>query len=210
VTGFDQLEGAQPVSQDRLRKFEAAELDADQRAIYDVYAERHANAGASATSPLVQLMDDQGHLMGPTNAWLLNPVIGKGLQDLGVAVRVGPRLAPRLQEIVILVVSQRLDSPFERFAHGRIARTVGLSDEEIDGLLSGAPASFADELEQCAYDLASSMMDTGGLTDAEYARAVEVFGEQRLFDLTAIVGWYQMMALQLSVFRVMPPVESVD
>jgi 4-carboxymuconolactone decarboxylase len=54
------------------------------------------------------------------------------------------------------------------------------------------------------------MMDTGGLTDAEYARAVEVFGEQRLFDLTAIVGWYQMMALQLSVFRVMPPVESVD
>lgn len=196
--------------QDRLRKFDAADLDPDQRAIYDVYAERHANASASANSPLVQLMDKHGHLMGPTNAWLLNAVIGKGLQDLGVAVRVGPRLPARLQEIVILVVSQRLDSPFERFAHGRIARSVGLSDEEVDALLSGAPANFDDEFEQCAYDLTISMMDTGRLTDPEYARAIDVFGEQRLFDLTAIVGWYQMMALQLSVFQVMPPVEPVD
>lgn len=196
--------------QDRLRKFDAADLDPDQRAIYDVYAERHANASASANSPLVQLMDKHGHLMGPTNAWLLNAVIGKGLQDLGVAVRVGPRLPARLQEIVILVVSQRLDSPFERFAHGRIARSVGLSDEEVDALLSGASANFDDEFEQCAYDLTISMMDTGRLTDPEYARAIDVFGEQRLFDLTAIVGWYQMMALQLSVFQVMPPVEPVD
>jgi 4-carboxymuconolactone decarboxylase len=195
---------------DRLRKFDAADLDPDQRAIYDVYAERQANASTSGNSPLVQLMDEQGHLMGPTNAWLLNAVIGKGLQDLGVAVRVGPRLPARVQEIVILVVSQRLDSPFERFAHGRIARTVGLSDEDIDVLLSGAPASFDDALEQCAYDLAISMMDDGGLSDAEYARAIDVLGEERLFDLTAVVGWYQMMALQLSVFQVMPPVESVD
>jgi 4-carboxymuconolactone decarboxylase len=196
--------------QDRLRKFDAAELDAEQRAIYDVYAERHANASASANSPLVQLMDEQGHLMGPTNAWLLNATIGKGLQDLGVAVRVGPRLEPRVQEIVILVVAQRLDSTFERFAHGKIARTVGLADEVIDALLAGVPVTFDDGAEQCAYDLVISLMDNGSLSDADYSRALDVFGEGRLFDLTAIVGWYQMIALQLSVFQVMPPAETVD
>ena len=53
--------------------------------------------------------------------------------------------------------------------------------------------------------LAVALMDRGGLTDDEYARAIDQLGEKGLFELTGIIGWYQMIGLQLAVFRIMPP-----
>ncbi len=48
-------------------------------------------------------------------------------------------------------------------------------------------------------------MSNGGLTDAEYAHAVGVLGEKRLFGVTAIIGWYWTVGLQMSVFGILPP-----
>jgi 4-carboxymuconolactone decarboxylase len=41
----------------------------------------------------------------------------------------------------------------------------------------------------------------GDLGDEEYARAVDELGERGVFELTALVGYYATLALQLRVFR---------
>lgn len=188
---------------ERLRKFEPDELDAAQRAIYDQFG----SGGNRATIPgAFPLRDEAGHLNGPPNAWLLNPALGDAFQVLGFNVRSATGLPPRAQEIAILVVAQRLDSPFERFAHEPAARNNGLPEADIEALSAGRPVSFADLSEQVCYEVAVALMDHGKLTDDEYARAVGALGEKGLFGLTSIIGWYQMIALQLSVFEVLPPV----
>ena len=186
---------------DRLRKFEPAELDEEQLVIYNLYTPSEVAKRPRA----MPLMDDEGHLLGPINSWLLSPQIGIGLQVLGKAIRAAPLLSPRTQEIIILVVAQRLQSVFERAAHEVTARAAGLTEADIDALSSGQPAHFDDAEEQLCYELAQLMMDNGALTDAEYARAVDALGERKLFEVAAIVGWYQMVGLSMSVFQVMPP-----
>lgn len=44
-----------------------------------------------------------------------------------------------------------------------------------------------------------------GLDDAEYADTVAGLGERTLFELVALVGHYDQVATQLSVFGVKPP-----
>ena len=186
---------------DRLRKFEADELDDEQLVIYNLYTPSEVAKRPRA----MPLMDDAGHLQGPINSWLLSPQIGVGLQVLGKAIRAAPLLSPRSQEIIILVVAQRLQSAFERAAHEVTARAAGLTEADIDALSAGTPAHFDDAEEQLCYELAQLMMDNGALTDVEYAHAVDVLGERKLFEVAAVVGWYQMVGLSMSVFQVMPP-----
>ncbi len=186
---------------DRLRKFEADELDDEQRVIYDLYRPSEVAKRPRA----MPLMDEQGHLLGPINSWLLSPQIGIGLQILGKAIRAAPQLSPRSQEIIILVVAQRIQSVFERAAHESVARTAGVSEENIAALAAGTPAHFDDAEERLCYELTLLMMDHGALTDSEYANAVDQLGERKLFEVVAVVGWYQMIGLSLSVFQVVPP-----
>lgn len=190
------------MTSDRLRDYEPAELDADQLAFYQQYLPGGERAKRKGAFPL---LDDAGHLVGPTKAWLLNPAFANAYLPLGGVVRTKTGLTPRAQEIIILVVAQRLGSPFERFAHEAEARALNMSDADIDALSEGRPISFADAEEQTCYELAVTLMDTGGLTDDQYAQAVGVLGEKGLFEVTGIIGWYQMIGLQLSVFQIMPP-----
>ncbi len=129
---------------ERLRKFEPDELDPAQRAIYDQFG----SGGNRGTIPgAFPLRDEAGHLNGPPNAWLLNPALGEAFQALGFNVRSATGLPPRAQEIAILVVAQRIESEFERYAHERAARNNNLPEAEIEALSAGRPVSFDDKQE---------------------------------------------------------------
>ena len=190
------------MTSDRLRDYEPTELDADQLAFYQQYLPGGERAKRKGAFPL---LDDAGHLVGPTKAWLLNPAFANAYLPLGGVVRTKTGLAPRAQEIIILVVAQRLHSAFERFAHEAEAHALNVSDADIEALSEGRPISFADTEEQTCYELAVALMDTGALTDDQYSRAVDVLGEKGLFEVAAIIGWYQMIGLQLAVFQITPP-----
>ena len=57
------------------------------------------------------------------------------------------------------------------------------------------------------YAVTRQILADGTVSDAEYARAVSVLGTAGLFELTTLIGWYTMLAFQLSVFGVLPPGE---
>lgn len=187
---------------ERLRKFERGELDAEQAELYEQYT---SGSERSRSPRAINLLDDTGHLIGPPNAWLLSPRLGLALQTLGFAIRNATTLSPRAQEIAILVVAQRTGSSFEQYAHRPAARQAGLTEADVDALLAARPVQFDDPIEQACHRLASILMDRERLADDEYAEAVSRLGERRTFELTAIVGWYRMIALQLAAFAVRPP-----
>jgi 4-carboxymuconolactone decarboxylase len=181
-------------------------LDADQRALYD-----SITGGPRGQGPqLFPLVDNSGALEGPFNAMLLSPPVGSALQALGSAVRFRSRLTDRAREIAILVVAQHWRSEFEIYAHSAIAGAAGLDDTELGWLRDGQPDAFVDDAERVVARTAAALASNGDLTDSEYQTALESMGARTLFEVTTLVGYYAMLALQLRVYRVSPPTVQSD
>lgn len=184
----------------RLRPFLPADLDDARRAVHDAVA-----GGRRAQGPQAfPLVDADGALRGPFNAFLLAPALGGPLQELGAAVRYRTALPDRAREIAVLVVATVQGSAFERAAHEAVGRTVGLTDDELQALrenrFDGFPGTEA-VVARTAHLLAVA----GDLDDVRYAAAVDALGEAGLFELLTLVGYYALLALQLRVFRVDEP-----
>jgi len=189
------------VTGDRIPKLTPAELDEEQRALYDAVA-----GGPRAQGPqLFRLTDHDGGLEGPFNAFLLQPRLGQPLQELGAAVRYRTALTDRAREIAILVVATVHDSGFERYAHEAVGRHVGLTDEELAGLADDDVTTLTSPTERVVATTTRALTVRGDLDEAEYAAAVETLGVAGVFELTTLVGYYATLALQLRVFRVGTP-----
>ncbi len=179
----------------RLPGLLPGELTEEQAEVYRAIAGGPRAAGPQAFA----LTDEEGRLRGPFNAMLLSPPVGLAVQAVGAAVRYGSVLSDRARELAILVVAAHWGSAFEREAHEAVGRAVGLTEPEIEALRAGAAPALADPAEQAVVRATSALL-LGGLDDADYAAAVAAVGERGVFELTTLVGYYAMLALQLRVF----------
>jgi 4-carboxymuconolactone decarboxylase len=189
----------------RLPVLSSDEMTSEQVDLY-----REILGGPRGQGPrAVLLASGAGGLAGPFNAMLYSPPVGHALQELGAAIRFRTELAPRIREMAILVVAQAWDSAYERDSHELLGRDAGLTDAEIEALRAGEDPGFADKQEQVAYSVVRALTGPGlksaDLDDQEYDTAVAVLGEQALVELSALVGYYATLALQLRIFRVDGP-----
>ena len=185
----------------RLPDLPPEELDADQRALYDEITGGPRSAGPQ----LFQIVDEQGRLNGPFGIMLHSPAVGGALQAVGAAVRYRSVLPDRVREAAILAVAAHWDSDFERYAHVPLALHVGLTEAEVAAVLAGQDVSFEDPAERVALQVVRGLLRRSDLSDEEYAAGGAALGEQGLVELTALVGYYATLALQLRVFRVEAP-----
>ena len=105
--------------------------------------------------------------------------------------------------MAILVVARAWDSQYERASHEPIGREAGLTEAEIEALRAGADPGFTDKEEQVAYSVVRALTGPGAdLDDQAYDTAVALLGERALVELSALVGYYATLALQMRMFRV--------
>ena len=142
---------------------------------------------------------------GPFGIMLHSPAVGGALQGVGAAVRYRSVLSDRVRELSILAVAAHWDSEFERYSHVPLARHVGLTEGEVAALLAGEEVDLEEPAERTALRVVRALLRAADLTDEEYAAGREAIGEQGLVELTTLVGYYAMLALQLRVFRVESP-----
>jgi 4-carboxymuconolactone decarboxylase len=136
---------------------------------------------------------------------LLSPSLGGALQALGARVRYSSRLGDRARELAILTVGYAWNSGFEVYSHERIARAAGLTAAELAAVRSGRFTALDDPAERAVATLAHALVTRSDLTDEEYQAGCLALGEDGLFELTTLVGYYATLALQLRVFRVPVP-----
>ena len=94
-----------------------AELDADQRRVYD----------AIVAGP-------RGQVQGPLKVWLQSAALADRAQALGAFCRFGTSLPPRLSELAIITMGAHWRAGFEWFAHAPLAIKAGLSPEIVADL----------------------------------------------------------------------------
>ena len=171
------------------------ELDATRRAVYEAIV-----GGPRAAGPF-RLVEADGRLEGPFNAMLVSPGVGLALQELGAAVRYRTSLTDRAREVAVLAVAALRRSDFEWYAHERVGRGAGLVDDELAAIRDGGTPGTLDEQERAVLDATRALAGTGDLDDAAFAAAEASLGREALAELVVLVGYYDLLALSLRVWR---------
>ena len=180
----------------RLTPVRPEAMTDDQRTLYDEILGGKRGPG---------MRREDGALIGPFNAMLLNPHVGDRVQRLGEALRFDISLPRNVIEVATLVVGSHWRAQFEWWAHERLAQQAGVSEAVIAAIKRGERPDFSSDDEAGAYDVASELYRTQRLTDASYAKAVQRFGESGVFELIALVGYYSLVSLLLNGFEVPLP-----
>lgn len=173
-----------------------AVLSEAQRAVHDAIV-----GGPRGSASPFPLTNPDGSLVGPFGLMVRFPALGDPLQALGAALRYRTRMSARLREIVILTVARMADSAFERYAHTAVARSVGLSDQEIAALLGGCFATD-DRHEAGAARLAEALMAHSHLPSHDFGLDAELTAE-----VVTTVGYYRLLAQLMAQFDIAAPGE---
>ena len=152
------------------------------------------------------LLNSEGGMSGPFNAWLRSPVLGEAAQRVGEAVRFESALPPQLRELAILVVAAKWKAQYEWWAHERIARREGLDEGVIESVKAETLPDFSNSTESVVYNFARELLDEHRVSDHLYDKAVELLGEARVAELVILLGYYTLVSMTLNVFEVPVPV----
>jgi len=188
----------------RVPRLELADMTAEQREFYD----RYATGVRSGPGTTFALVDTDGQLLGPPAVWVLSQPLGLALERFGYAIRYQLNLSRRAQEIAILMVAQHRQSEFERFAHAQAGAKAGLSDADLAALAAGSAPTLRTDEERAVYEVTRRVLDAGSLDPDEYERYADTLSVPRLFELVTLIGYYLMLATQLSVFDIQPPAQA--
>jgi 4-carboxymuconolactone decarboxylase len=190
----------------RLPDLTPAELSGPQRALREQILGGPRGSGPQHF-PLVRA---DGSLTGPFGVMLHEPALGAPLQELGSAIRYASGLSARTREIAILAVASATGSTFEAYAHERVGRAAGLTDDELAALADGSFTS-TDPHEGAAHALCRRLVADAGpgarMDDATYGAYVAALGTTTLTELVVLVGYYRTLAQLLDVFDVGVPEE---
>jgi 4-carboxymuconolactone decarboxylase len=164
------------------------ELTGEQRRVYD------------------EVVRTRGKLHGPLRAALLNPELADKWQQLGELLRYRTSLPPRLSELAILTTARHFDCQFEWYAHEGPALKGGLEPGVIEAIRRGTRPQFADLDEELIYDYSSTLHRSHFVDEPCYQAVLAAFGSIAIVELTALLGYYAMVAMTLNAHEIpLPP-----
>jgi 4-carboxymuconolactone decarboxylase len=172
----------------RFRPLAESEMSEEQRKVY----------GEIAAGP-------RGGVRGPFNGLLRSPELADRAQKLGEWVRFRSSIPEVLKEFAILVTARHWNAQYEWHAHHAHALKAGLDPRIAAELAQGRrPAGMSAE-EAAVHDFCKELHERKQVSDANYARVVERFGERGAVDLIGIIGYYTLVSMILNVDRVPIP-----
>lgn len=192
-------EAAQEVGVDeRMPWLRPGDLDAEQRALYDVFV----GGPRQTQAQFFPVADADGVLSGPYNAMLLAPGVGSAMERLGRAVRYETRLPGRVRELAILTVAHLTESPTEWHAHAGLAAAEGVPAATIESLHSGEP--MLDDADRVVHAFAVALLVDHRVPDDVFTAVTDAYGRPGALELIATIGYYQLVAHLNNAFEIGP------
>jgi 4-carboxymuconolactone decarboxylase len=179
----------------RLRSLRYDELGPEARAVWDGVV---GSRGGEMVGP-------DGSLVGPFNAFVHAPGVGRRLSSLGRVLRFETSLDRRLSEVAIITVGARWKAEFEWWAHARMAREQGVPDAVVDAIGRGLRPPFEAADERVVYTVARQLTETGRLDQDAFSDAEQLLGDAHLVELVSLCGYYTTVSFLLNAFTVPPP-----
>jgi 4-carboxymuconolactone decarboxylase len=180
----------------RLPYLSRDDLGPDGRHVWDLIAGTRGS----------QMVNSDGGLVGPFNAFVHAPGVGQHLASLGAVVRFGTSIERRLSEVAIITVGARWKAEFEWWAHARMARNHGVSNAVVEAIGRGEDPPFEADDERVVYEVARQLAQTGQLSPDAYDAAQRLLGDTGVVELVSLCGYYSLVSFLLNAFAVpLPP-----
>ena len=143
-------------------------------------------------------------LLGPFAVMVRSPEVMLRAKAMGDYLRFRNVLPKRVSEMVILITAREWTQEFEWSHHYTYALEAGLSQAIVDAIADGRRPEKMAEDEAAAYDFSIELHRRKSVSDATYARALALYGERGIVDLTGISGYYSLLAMMMNVARTKP------
>jgi 4-carboxymuconolactone decarboxylase len=135
-----------------------------------------------------------------------SPEATRRIGAVGAFLRFDADLPARLREVVILAIAGRWGCGYEALHHRPLAARLGVEAATVDALLTGAPAderlATLEPLEATAVRYGLALVRDGQAPAALADELRGALGERGLVELTALVGYYTMLAMILNGLEV--------
>ncbi|EPS44431.1 hypothetical protein H072_1578 [Dactylellina haptotyla CBS 200.50] len=146
-------------------------------------------------------------LIGPYTHFLYLPQpVASGYFINGSSLSKIPDFPLRCREIAILAIGEHYNAAYELYSHVRIAKKVGLRDEQIEDILRGKCPTGGTEQELVSWEVARALMTVKGpLSEDLWGRAEKAFGKAGAGALIHYSGFYAYTCVLLNGAAVSVP-----
>lgn len=147
----------------------------------------------------------RGTLVGPLRAALHNPSLADRWQALGQVLRFETCLPARLNELAILVTARHWNSELEWTIHAGAARKAGLQEDIIEAIRQCDIPNFTSRDDRDVYEYSRELLENGKVGSDAYQALLDRWGALGAVELTALVGYYSMVAMTLNAHGIPLP-----
>jgi alkylhydroperoxidase family enzyme len=122
----------------------------------------------------------------------------------GQAALASPVLPVRLREFVVLRTAYLMDSPYELDQHRDVARTAGLSRDEINAIISESDWLITDfsPTELAALHLTTELLTTRSVSAEVFDQVHAALGSEATVEVLMVISRYAGLALMLNALQV--------
>ncbi len=153
------------------------------------------------------LSGPRGRLIGPLRAALLSPELAKIWSAFGEQLRYNTSVPYQSKELAILVTGRHWSAQVEWWVHSEEASKTGISKDVIEAIKVGDPPPFQKSEDIAVYEFARQTLVNGRPDDQTYKKIVDLWGAKAVMELSAIVGYYTLVALTLNAHDIPLPDE---
>jgi len=169
-------------------------LEADGQRAYDVIVRPDSRYASGLRSPVAM--------------WVYSPLMAEHIFPASTYLRYGTEKDQRLTELVILTTAREVRSQYEWTSHEPLGNAAGLEPEIIEFVRRRADLDTGGEIpglgdrERTIIAFVREVVSEERVTSATFGRALELFGERGVMDLTGLVGYYSFVDMTLKAFDV--------
>jgi 4-carboxymuconolactone decarboxylase len=142
---------------------------------------------------------------GPWGILLRNPELCERAAQLGGMLRDETSLPKRLSEVAILLCARHWTAQYEWRAHEPQALKAGLSMDMIDAIRHRRRPRFTATDQEAVYEYVVALLEHKRVPDKTYDALAAEIGAEAVIELTAIVGFYSLVAMIIVAFEIPLP-----
>lgn len=147
----------------------------------------------------------RGRVGAPFSLLLHSPEVAGRVAHLGTYLRFDSAIPAADRELAILVAARESDCSFEFTGHAHLARQAGVREEAIEAVRTRDALSALTPDEAAIVGFGRELLRLHMVTSDTFDAVRERLGDAGLVELTALLGYYTMLACTLNAFEVGPP-----
>jgi 4-carboxymuconolactone decarboxylase len=148
-------------------------------------------------------------VFGPFEPLMYSPKLMSQARAMGDYLRYRSALSSRLSELVILLTARAWTQDYEWSVHYPIGLKAGINKTVADDIAAGRRPTMMSLDEETVFDFASELLANKQVSDATFQRAKLRLGAKGVVDMTGIVGYYTLLAMQLNVAQYPAPANAM-